>query len=381
MSRFQVFISAGEASGDLHAANLVRAVRKVSSEVRFIGLGGDKMKEAGVDLRAQTVHMGTVGFLEGIKFYPAFFNLLSMVKRILRKERPDLAVLVNSRDFNLRVAKLARKLGITTLYYVAPPVWAWNDWKKKTIAKTIDKIIAIFAFEAKVYQEAGANVELVGYPLLDLVKPSMSKEEAFSKLDLDPARPIIGFLPGSRGHEINQLLPIMLKSARKIKDEMHHVQFLLPVAAPVFQDRIVRQVKRSGLPIKVFSNNIYDLMNIADLLMVTSGTATLEAALLGTPMIIVYKTSLSTYLLGRILVKLPYIGLPNIIAERKIVPEFVGFRMRENKITDEALRLLNSPGERKKMREDLGELKKKLGEPGVLYRAARIVVETLDTIT
>lgn len=381
MSRFQVFISAGEASGDLHAANLVRAVRKVSSEVSFMGLGGDKMKEAGVDLRAQTVHMGTVGFLEGIKFYPAFFNLLSMAKRILRKERPDLAVLVDSRDFNLRVAKLARKLGIPTLYYVAPPVWAWNDWKKKTIAKTIDKIIAIFAFEAKVYQEAGANVELVGYPLLDLVKPSLSKEEAFERLNLDPAQPIIGFLPGSRGHEINQLLPIMLKSARKIKDEMPHVQFLLPVAAPVFQDRIVRQVKRSGLPIKVFSDNIYDLMNIADLLMVASGTATLEAALLGTPMIIVYKTSLSTYLLGRILVKLPYIGLPNIIAERKIVPEFVGFRLRENKITNEALRLLKNHGERKKMREDLGELKKKLGEPGVLDRAARIVVETLDTIT
>ena len=378
MSRSRVLISAGEASGDLHAASLVKAVRKVSSEVEFIGLGGDKMKEAGVDLRAQTVRMGTVGFLEGIKFYPAFFNLLSMVKRILREERPDLAVLVDSRDFNLRVARLARKLGIPTLYYIAPPVWAWNDWKKKTIAKTSDKIIAIFPFEAEVYQKAGANVELVGYPLVGLVKPSLSEEETFERFSLDPARPIIGFLPGSRGHEINQLLPIMLKSARRIKDEMPDVQFALPVAAPVFRERVVGRVNKSRLPIKVFSHNVYDLMNIADLLIVASGTATLEAALLGTPMIVVYKTSLSTYLLGRILIKLPYIGLPNIIAGRKIVPEFVGFRLTVNRLANIALELLGDKEKLEQMKIELRKVAQKLDKPGAVDQAARIVMETVN---
>ena len=378
MSRSRVLISAGEASGDLHAASLVKAVRKVSSEVEFIGLGGDKMKEAGVDLRAQTVRMGTVGFLEGIKFYPAFFNLLSMVKRILREECPDLAVLVDSRDFNLRVARLARKLGIPTLYYIAPPVWAWNDWKKKTIAKTSDKIIAIFPFEAEVYQKAGANVELVGYPLVGLVKPSLSEEETFERFSLDPARPIIGFLPGSRGHEINQLLPIMLKSARRIKDEMPDVQFALPVAAPVFRERVVGRVNKSRLPIKVFSHNVYDLMNIADLLIVASGTATLEAALLGTPMIVVYKTSLSTYLLGRILIKLPYIGLPNIIAGRKIVPEFVGFRLTVNRLANIALELLRDKEKLEQMKIELRKVAQKLGKPGAVDQAARIVMETVN---
>lgn len=380
MSELKIMLSVTEVSGDLHAANLVKAVRRIRPATSFIGIGGEKMREAGVKVKAFTVHMGTIGLLEGVKYYSSFLKIKLMVEETLREEHPDLIVLVDSRDFNLRVIRLANRFKIPTVYYIAPPVWAWPDWKAKTIARSLTRIIAIFPFEAKVYEKIGANVTFTGHPLLDIVKPKLSRKEAYKRFALDPCKPIIGFLPGSREHEISKLLPVMLKAACILKKNLKGVQFLLPVAASVFQDKISKMVARSKLPIRITDNNIYDLINISDLLIVASGTATLEAACLNTPMIIVYKTSISSYLLGRILLKIPYVGLPNIIANKRIVPELLQFRVTANRVGDLALKLLADSKKLGQMKVELKRVVQKLGKPGAVDRAARVVVETATSM-
>ena len=375
----KIMVSVTEVSGDLHAANLVQAVKKIDPRVEFVGIGGEKMERAGVEIRAKTVHMGTVGVIEGVKYYFSFLKIASKVKRLLKEERPDLVILVDSRDFNLRLARWAKKLAIPTLYYIVPPLWAWNDWQIKRAARNITRIIAIFSFEAEVYRKAGANVSFVGYPLVGLVKPSMSKEETLQEFSLDGERPIIGLFPGSRGHEITRLLPLMLKAASKLDKKLKGVQFLLAEASSVFRDKIARIVRESKIPIKFVSGDSYNLMNISDLLIITSGTATLEASLLGTPMIIVYKTSLSTWLIGQILIKLPYIGLPNIVARKRIVPELVGFKLTANRLANTALDLLQSKEKLEQIRIELRKVAQKLGRPGAVDRAAKIVIETVNS--
>jgi len=379
VSRLKIMLSATEVSGDLQAASLVRAIKRLYPSTDFIGIGGERMQEAGVDVRAITVHMGTVGLLEGIKYYPSFLRVKSMVEKILKEEHPDIIVLIDSRDFNLRIIHLASRFKIPTVYYVAPPVWAWPDWKAKTMARSVTKIIAIFPFEVKLYERLGANVAFVGHPLVDLAKPEMSKEEVYRRFDLTPHKPIIGLLPGSREYEISKLLPVMLNAAHLLRENLGEVQFLLPIAASVFREKIIRMVERDTVPIKVIDNSIYDLMNISNLLITASGTATLEASCLNTPMIIVYKANFSTYLLGQILLRLPYVGLPNILAHKRIVPELLQFKATANRISNMALELLTDSQKSEKMRAELKGVVQKLGEPGAIDRAARVVIETLNS--
>lgn len=379
MFQKKIMICAGEVSGDLHAANLVQAVKKLDTNIKFFGIGGEKMKEAGVEIRDKTIHMGTVGVIEGVKYYPSFWRIKTKLSKTLEEEHPDLVILVDSRDFNLRVARIACKLGISTLYYIAPPIWAWKDWQTKRISRNIDRIIAIFSFEAEAYERAGAKVSFVGYPLIDLARPSMSKEEALRKFNLTAKGLIVGLLPGSRRHEIVKLLPLILKVAAKLNREFKGIQFLLAEASPVFHDEIARIVTGVDLPLKIVYDQTYDLMNVSDLLIATSGTATLEATLLGTPVIVIYKTSFSTWLIGKILIKLPYIALPNIIAKEEIVPELIGFRLNEKRLTNVALELLHNKEKLEKMRARLKKVVEKLGRPGAVERAAKIVVEMVNS--
>jgi len=379
MSQKKIMICAGEVSGDLHAANLVRAVKKLDSNIEFMGIGGEKMEEAGVEIRDKTVHMGTVGIMEGVKYYPSFWKIKTKLSKTLKEEHPDLVILVDSRDFNLRVARLAKKLGISTLYYIAPPIWAWKDWQTKRISRDIDRIIAIFSFEAEAYKRAGAKVSFVGYPLVDLARPSMSKEEALRKFNLTAKRLIVGLLPGSRKHEIVKLLPLILKVAAKLEEEFKGIQFLLAEASPVFHREITRIVAGTDIPLKIISHSTYDLMNVSDLLITTSGTATLEATLLGTPMIVIYKTSFSTWLIGQILIKLPYVALPNIIAKEEIVPELIGFELNEKRLNNVALELLHNKEKLEKIRVRLKRVAEELGRPGAIERAAKIIVEMVNS--
>lgn len=373
----KILLTATEISGDFHAANLVRAIKRIDADIEFVGTGGEKMRQAGVDVRATTVHMGTVGIWEGLRFYPSFLRIEKKIKRMLREEPPSLLVLINSRDFNLRIARLARKRGIRIIYYIAPPAWAWPDWATKRTVRDITKVIAVFPFEAELYRKVGANVTFVGHPLVGMARPRLSKDEALQEFGLIPKHPIIGLLPGSRAYEIDSLLPIMLRTADKIKRSLKDMQFLVPVADSVFEKKIARIVGESGIDIKVINNNVYDVMNVSDLVITASGTATLEAACLGTPMIVVYKTSLTTWILGSILIKLPYVSLPNILAERRIVPELLQFRVTPNRLANLALSLLEDSQELEVMKTELNKVTRKLGEPGAIDRAARVVVKSL----
>ena len=378
MSELKILISVTEVSGDIHAANLVEAIKRINPGTEFVGIGGERMQKAGVDVRSITVHMGTIGVLEGVKYYPFFLKIRSMMKKILMEERPHLLVLIDSRDFNLSIARLAKKFDIPAVYYVAPPVWAWPDHKGKRVARTLDRIIAIFPFEAEIYRECGAKVAFVGHPLLDIVKPSMSKEEVYHKFSLNSGGFIIGLLPGSREQEINNLLPLMLSTAAEVSKRLKNVQFLLPLASSVFADRITRIVNKSEVSVKIVTDGVYEVMNISHLLITSSGTATLEASCLGTPMIIVYKTSLSTWLMGKILLKLPYIGFPNILANKMIVPELLQFQARPDRLSNLVLELLNHPQKLETMRMGLRKVVKKLGEPGAIDRAAKVIMEVVS---
>ena len=378
MSELKILISVTEVSGDMHAANLVKAIRRINPGTKFVGIGGERMQKAGVDIRSITTHMGTIGLLEGVKYYPSFLKVRSMMKKILLKERPHLLVLIDSRDFNLGIARLGKKFGIPAVYYIAPPVWAWPDHKGKRVARTLEKIIAIFPFEAEIYRECGAKVAFVGHPLLDIVKPNMSKEEVYHKFSLNSGGFIIGLLPGSREQEINNLLPLMLSTAAEVSKRLKNVQFLLPLASSVFADRIMRIVNKSEVSVKIVTDGVYEVMNISHLLITSSGTATLEASCLGTPMIIVYKTSLSTWLMGKILLKLPYIGFPNILANKMIVPELLQFQAKPDRLSNLVLELLNHPQKLETMRMGLRKVVKKLGEPGATDRAAKVIMEVVS---
>ena len=378
MSELKIVISATEVSGDIHAANLVKAIKRINPQTKFIGIGGERMQKAGVDVRSITVHMGTIGLFEGIKYYPSFLKIRSMMKNILLKERPHLLILIDSRDFNLSIAKIAKKFSIPTVYYVAPPIWAWPDRKGKRIARTLERVIAIFPFEAEIYRECGAKVSFVGHPLLDIARSSMSKEEDYHKFGINPNGFIIGLLPGSREQEINNLLPLMLSTARRVSNRLKNVQFLLPLSSSIFKAKVMRMVNGSEVPVKIVTDGVYEVMNISHLLIISSGTATLEASCLGTPMIIVYKTFLSTWLIGKILVKLPYIGLPNILANKMIVPELLQFQAKPDRVSNLVLELLNHPQKLETMRRELKKVVKKLGGPGAVDRAAKVVLEIVS---
>ena len=372
----KIMLSATEVSGDMHGAHLVGAIKKLSPSTHFIGIGGERMREAGVEIKSFTTHMGTIGLLDGLKYYPSFLKIRSQVEKILRDEHPNLIVLIDSRDFNINLISLAHRLGIPSVYYVAPPIWAWPDWRMKRMARKLTKIIAIFPFEMEIYRKAGAHVVWVGHPLLDIVKPTMSKENSYKMFDLNPSRPIVGLLPGSRQYEINSLLPVMLSAANMLNEEIQDIQYLLPIAASPFRERAAEMVEKSPVDVKIVNNGIYDLMNIATLLVTASGTATLEAACLGVPMVIMYKTHITTYLLGQILLSLSHVGLPNILAGKEIVPELLQFKATEEDLLATVLDLLTSSEKLAQMSCQLREVVKKLGSPGATERAARAVLET-----
>jgi len=378
LPRRKILLTAAEISGDFHGANLVRAIKRIDADIEFVGTGGEKMRQAGVDVMATTVHMGTVGIREGLRFYPSFLRIEKKIKRMLWEEPPNLLVLINSRDFNLRIARLAKKRGFRIIYYIAPPAWAWPDWATKRTVRDITEIIAIFPFEVELYRRAGANVTFVGHPLVGMARPTLSKGEAYHEFGLTPEYPTVGLLPGSRAYEIDNLLPIMLRTADEIKRSLKGIQFLVPVADSVFEKKIATIVKKSGIDVKVINNNIYDVMNVSDLVITASGTATLEAACLRTPMIVVYKTSLTTWILGSILIKFPYVSLPNILAGRRIVPELLQFRVTPNRLANLTLSLLENSQELEEMKTELSKVTRKLGEPGAVERAARIVVKSLS---
>jgi lipid-A-disaccharide synthase len=377
MKSKKILLVAGEVSGDLHGSRLVEAIQSIDPEIQFFGVGGEGLKRVGMKLLYPSQSLSVVGITEVLLKLRPILRALRGLKKSLDRERPDLIILVDFPDFNLRLAKIAHRRGIPILYYVSPQVWAWRPKRIKLIARLVKKMIVLFPFEVPLYEAAGVDVEWVGHPLLDTVRPALSKEKAFQQLGLDPKRRTIGLLPGSRMHEVERLLPPLLASADVLQREIPDLQFVVPLAPGIPKTILSPWMKNISVPVIVVEGFTYDAMNLSDLLIVASGTATLEGAILGKPMVIIYKVSLLSYWIARALIRVDHIGLVNLVAEKEIASELIQRDVNPRRIADEAFRILRDPLLSRKMVESMGEVRQKLGEPGVAQRAAHIVLSLM----
>ncbi|MBW2595253.1 MAG: lipid-A-disaccharide synthase [Deltaproteobacteria bacterium] len=377
-SRFkEVMIVAGEASGDLHGFNLVKAMHRIDPRIRFYGIGGEKLREAGVEIVANSSEMAVVGLTEVLSKLGFILKVRRKLKKFLQEKRPDLLILIDYPDFNLPLAKEARKNGVKVFYYISPQVWAWRKGRIHTIAKLVDRMAVILPFEAPIYERVKLDVSFVGHPLLDAVKRKYTREEALQKFDLRDGITTVGILPGSRDSEVMKLLPEMLKAAEILEDRQPSVQFVLPLADTLNYDFVADIVSQYSANVKIVKDDVYDVIGLSDIAMVASGTATLETALLGTPMVIVYKISTLSYLIGRAVVNVDNIGLVNIIAGKTVVPELIQGDANPEKMADEVYNILTSGSRMDEMKKELLDVSKKLGGPGASERTARLACEMI----
>ena len=377
MKSKKILLVAGEVSGDLHGSHLVEAIQRIEPEVQFFGVGGESLKRRGMKLLYPAHSLSVVGITEVILKLGTILKALRGLKRSLDREKPNLVILIDFPGFNLRLAKMAHRRGIPVLYYISPQVWAWRPKRINLIARLVKKMIVLFPFEVPLYEAAGVDAEWVGHPLLDIVKPTLPKEVAFQQFGLDPKRRTIGLLPGSRVHEVERLLPPLLDSAHLLQREIPDLQFVIPLAPGIPKTILSSWMKNISIPVKVVEGFTYDVMNLAELLITASGTATLEGAILGKPMIIIYRVSLLSYWVGRALIRVDHIGLVNLVAEKEIAPELIQKDAHPQRIADEAFRILRDPILSRKMSDSMGEVRQKLGQPGAAQRAALIVSSML----
>jgi lipid-A-disaccharide synthase len=371
----RIMIIAGEASGDLHGAHLVHALVKYFPRLEFYGVGGDHLKNEGVTLLSNSDELGVVGVSEVIKKLGVVVNVFRRLSRFLKAQRPDLLILIDYPEFNLLLARVAHKTGIPIVYYISPQVWAWRSNRVKLIRRLITKMIVIFPFEQEFYKKHGVDVEWVGHPLVETVKSSLTKEEFCQQHSLDSSRPIIGILPGSRESEVQRLLPVMIEAAQRIWQQQPNVQFVLPLASSLQTSNLFNNT----LPpyVQLVRQQTYEAVNAADLIITASGTATVEAALLETPMIITYIVAPLTYWLGRLFIKVPFIGMVNLIAGKQVVPELIQTIVTPKRITQEVLTLLHDPEKLMTIKQELHMVRERLGEPGAPDRAAAIIAGLL----
>ena len=370
----RILISAGEASGDIHAAAVTAAIKKIDSSAEVFGMGGDALRNAGGEVLFDIKDHGVMGFVEVLKKLPDLFKLRDDFEKVMDERKPDCLITVDYPGFNMKLAKLAHDKGIPVVSYIAPSAWAWHKSRAKKVAKIVDKVACIFPFEYDVYKEAGAYVEFVGHPLVDIVKPSMTKEEAMAFAGKEEGKKLILLMPGSRLMEIKKMLPTLLEAAKIIKKQLPEVSFVMPRAGTIPISLLEEKIQASGLDVKITEGNNYDLFSVADLALATSGTVTLEAALCGLGSVIVYKTNPVTYFIAKLLVNIPHIGLPNIVAAKSVVPELIQYDFTPAKVAQEALALLESE-RNAKMKEDLDYVKERLGKPGAVGRVAELVLK------
>lgn len=373
----KILLVAGEVSGDLHGSHLVEALQRIDPEVQFFGIGGEGLEKRGMKILYPAQSLSVVGITEVFVKLRTILKALGGLKRSLEREKPDLVILIDFPEFNLRLAKIAHRRGIPVVYYISPQIWAWRPQRIKLIARVVKKMIVLFPFEVPLYESAGVDVEWVGHPLLDIVKPTLSKEKALGEFGLDPKRRTIGLLPGSRIHEIERLLPPLLAAADLLHQEIPDLQFVIPLAPGISRTTLSSPMKDLSFPVQLVEGLPYDVMNLCELLIMSSGTATLEGAILGKPMIIIYKVSLLSYWVGRALIRVDHIGLVNLVAEKEIAPELIQRDVNPERISDEAFRILRDPIRSRKMAELMNDIRQKLGEPGAAQRAASIVYSIL----
>lgn len=376
-TQYKVMFSAGEASGDQHAAHMFSEMKKLRPGIRGIGMGGAKMAGAGIDVRYDSSQIAVIGLVEVVKHYAEIRRALKLMQSLLAAERPDLLVCVDYKEFNFKLATYAKRIGIKVLFYVSPQVWAWRPGRVKQYGRVIDRMAVIFPFETSYYEAENVPVRYVGHPSVDKVRPEYSKTEDFVRFGLAADKPVVGLLPGSRSGEIKRMLPVMLKAADKLAGRVPGLQFILPQAGSIADTTLHDYLKTSPVNITVIKDQPYDVMQCCDAIMTTSGTASLEIALLTVPMVICYKLSPLTYWLGRLLVKTPFIGLPNIVAGKGIVKELIQHQASAENLADEITHILTDADYALQMRGHLQGVKASLGQGGGSKNMAALALEML----
>jgi len=372
-----ILFSAGESSGDQHAANMFLEIKKHQPDIKAIGMGGAKMAQAGVDIRYDSAGIGVIGVVEVLKHYGEIRRALTLMKRIIDTERPDLLVCVDYKEFNFKLAKYAKQQGVKVLFYVSPQVWAWRAGRVKAYGKVIDMMAVIFPFEIPYYEAENVPVRYVGHPSVDKVHPQYTKTEDMARFGLAANKRVVGLLAGSRANEIKRLLPVMLAAAALLHERFADCQFILPQADSISDELLAEYLTDAPVQVAVIKSQPYDVMQCCDAIMTTSGTATLEIALLTVPMVICYKLSPLTYWLGRLLVKTKFIGLPNIVAGKSIVREFIQHEATAENLAAEVMRMLTDEDYCTTMRENLSDVKQRLGQGGGSKNMALLALEML----
>ena len=376
----KILIIAGEASGDLHGANLAQELKKRDDSLEFYGVGSKRLREAGVRLLADASEISVVGATEVLKHISPIYRVYSTLKRFLRDERPTLVILIDFPDFNIRIGKAARKLGIPVVYYISPQVWAWRKGRIKTIASLVRSMIVIFPFEVDLYRKAGVDVHFVGHPLTDVVQSRYNQAEAKRQFGLDPSKRTIALLPGSRIREIESLLPGMLEAASLLMARFPDLQFILPVAPTLTREYIRSFVSRSPVPIMVADGRVYDALRASTAALVASGTATLETGLMAVPMVIIYRISGLSYLIGKLIVRVDHVGLVNIVAGKRVVPELIQDDATPAKMAEALAAFLTDRDYYTKVQEELAGIRSQLGDTGANARAASAVLDIMKDI-
>lgn len=377
----KVMIVAGEPSGDLHASHVVNTLKAIDPNIILTGMGGDMMAKAGVSLKIHIHDSAVMGFADALAVLPKFLRKLAILKQHIRQHQPDALLLIDFAEFNMPLAKFAYRHNVRVIYYIPPKAWAWRGGRAKKLAKRTNVIASIFPFETEFYRNAGAPAQFVGHPLVDFANCKLNVKEARERLNLKHDTHVIGLMPGSRRSEVQRHLPIMLKAASNIAKTFPDLEWILPLA-PGISETLVANCKEGieRLPnIKLIQGETYTAMRAATVLLIASGTATLEATCIGTPMIIVFRTSWHNWHIIRALTPLENSGLPNLIANKRVVPELLQEDLTPDTLTEHTLELLQNLDKRNEQCEALQSVYQQLGVSGASERTAQLIVEQIES--
>ncbi|MGM0437592.1 MAG: lipid-A-disaccharide synthase [Bacillota bacterium] len=371
----RIMVVCGETSGDIHAARVVKEIKKKNSNIEFTAMGSEALKREGAEILIDPLDVSSIGFLESFKNLKEHLAHIRLLKKHMRENRPDILFLVDYSGFNMMMARVAKKLGIPVVDYFPPTAWIWGKWRAKWMARYDAVIAATLPMESEIYKRAGAEVEFVGHPLLDIVGTEKSVDEICDEFQISKNHKIIALMPGSRKSEIDRLAPVIFEVAEKLQKDNSNYQFILPLAPGINKDYVADIASDYNLILKIVRDSSYEIMKIADFVITASGTATLESLIMETPMLVLYETGWSTYKIGKKIMKTDYIAMPNIIAGTEVVPEFVQDEIDVKNIYDEAKFFIKNDYLLSDKKKKLKIIKDKLGEKGAVKKTAELVLE------
>lgn len=374
----RVMIIAGEASGDLHAAKLVREVNQKSNDITFYGIGGKNMSEAGVETLIDSAELAVVGLFEVLAHWNTISGALKKMQHLLRTDPPDLLVLTDYPDFNLRLAKTAKECGVKVLYYISPQVWAWRQKRVFKIRSLVDMMAVVFPFEDTFYKKYDVPVRFVGHPLVDEIHVSADQNTLRDEFLLDNEKPVIGLFPGSRHSEIKRLLPIIVESVKQIIKDKPESQFVIPVASTLKEEDILPYFEEIDLDMRIISHRSHDVIQVCDAIITVSGTVTLEIALLQKPMVVINKISRFSYLFVSRMLKINHVALCNIVANKRIVPELIQNDAQADKIANTLCELIDNKKLQTTMISELGDIKEKLSDDKLKTDLSTLLIDMLE---